>query len=172
MNINASGVVIKTVAKEDRSKLGKLRVEAHDAMNAVMLLTPEEIASAGLNPDDVTELRSVIEEYRQAVMFLKAAERMSDKLRQTVLSHGHTIASLLGEISAQGRRRARVSPERGDILDALTPIINYQTAPAKKARLTRVRNEEAAAEQGAEEPTKEPAKAKAFEEDAPVSVAG
>ena len=107
MNIDATAVAIKPVAIEDRRKLLKLREDAESAVEAVMLLSPDAIARAGINPDDVEELRENIVEHRRVLMFLRAAERMADKLRQTALSRGHDIALLLGEISAQGRRRAK-----------------------------------------------------------------
>ncbi|WP_050433162.1 hypothetical protein [Chondromyces crocatus] len=141
MHIDARGVNLKTVAVEDRRSVLKLRDDSDAALERVMLLTPEEVTRAGLNPDDVDRLRSQILERRRVMQFLKASERMTDKLWQTSLAYGHTIAGLLGEIAAQGRRRARLSPDRSDILDALLPLIRYQSAPARKAHRTRTRNE-------------------------------
>ncbi|WP_156338360.1 hypothetical protein [Chondromyces crocatus] len=141
MHIDARGVLLKAVHVENRSKILKLRGEAEEVMEAILLLTPDDIAQAGLHPDDIDDLRALILEHRRAMRFFKAAERMADKLRQTTLAHGHEIAGRISEIAAQGQRRARRSPERSGILDALMPLIRYQAAPAKRSWVTRLKNQ-------------------------------
>ncbi|EYF06384.1 Hypothetical protein CAP_1914 [Chondromyces apiculatus DSM 436] len=141
MHIDASGVVVKYVANADMRRALKLRDQYERAMNNLMILTPSQIDRAGLNPEDVTRIRSRITEYHTVMMFLMASRQMTENLQQTIFVLGHEIAASIGEITAQARRRAKVSPNRGEILNALSPLIEYHTAPAKKARATRLKNE-------------------------------
>ena len=140
MHIDASAVTLVAVADEEVPRMLKLRDGSEGAMNNIMLLKPEQIAKAGLHPDDIARLRSHIEQHREVKMFVDASRRMTDRLEQTLQHHGHEIAALFGEIASQGRRRARVSPHRNAILDALAALLTYQTAPAKKAVATRGKN--------------------------------
>ena len=141
MHIDASGVVVRYVDDADMRKVLKLRDQYERAMNNIMILTDTQIDRAGLNPDDVTRIRARVTEYHTVMMFLEASRQMTENLQQTIFVLGHEIAASIGEITAQGRRRAKVSPNRGEILNALTPLIEYHTAPAKKARATRLKNE-------------------------------
>ncbi|EYF04448.1 Hypothetical protein CAP_4416 [Chondromyces apiculatus DSM 436] len=190
MHIDARGVLLKYVDGADLSKVLKLRNHHDRAMNNIMVLTEAQIELAGLNEGDVERLRARITEYRTVLMFLAAAQQMTDNLQQTVYVLGHDIAAAIGEITAQARRRAKVSPDRGEILNALNQVIDYQLAPAKKGKLTRKAKKEAAEGSGkpetpapsGDEPGKSGAaapkqagvrKAAAhWEDEGPVSVAG
>lgn len=140
MHIDASTVVVQAMPDEDMPKALKLRADADSAMEVAMVLTQEQIRQAGLNEEDMTRLRQLIEEHRRVTTFLKASRRMTDKLEQTLFWHNHEIAALFGEVASQGERRARTSPHRKAILDSLGPVLEYQTAPAKKAAATRAKN--------------------------------
>lgn len=152
MHIDATAVPLHAVADEDIRRKVKLREGSDKAMANILRLTDEEVAQAGLNMDDVNRLRGWIGEYRLAAQFLDSAERMTEKLEQTTLCHGHEISLLIGEIASQARRRARQSPHRGAILDSLGDVLEYQSAPAKKAAATR----EQKAPQNGEEPQEAP----------------
>lgn len=137
MHIDATGITVLQVAADDTRKLIKIREGADKAMDNVLLLTPEQIAQAGLNTNDVAHLCARIAEYRNVTRFLEAAERMSSRLDQTAQRLGDEIGVLFGEIAAQARKRAQHSPDRGAILDGVKDLLEYQSAPAKKAVATR-----------------------------------
>lgn len=140
MNINAGTVVVQAMPNGDMPKALKLRADADSAMEVAMVLTQEQILQAGLNAEDMVRLRQLITEHRRVTKFLKASKRMTDLLEQTLFWHNHEIAALFGEIASQGERRARTSPHRKAILDSLGPVLEYQSAPAKKAAATRAKN--------------------------------
>ncbi len=139
MHIDATSIALRPVVNEDVNRLAKLRDGADKAMENVLLLSPSQIAQAGLNPSDVEHLRSCIADFHNVTKFLEASERMTDKLDQTAQSLGDEIAGLFGEIASQARRRAQRSPDRGAILEALRDLLDYQFGPAKKAVATRER---------------------------------
>ncbi|WP_050433340.1 hypothetical protein [Chondromyces crocatus] len=148
MHIDASSVVLKFVDDADLPRMLKLRDKVDKAMDNILVLTPAQIAQAGLNVDDMDRLRANISDYRKVSMFLAAARQMAENLQQTSFCLGHEIAAQIGEISSQARRRARVSPARGEILNALTHLIDYQVAPAKKGLATKAKAKKSS-EQGA-----------------------
>ncbi|EYF03834.1 hypothetical protein [Chondromyces apiculatus] len=189
-HIDASGVDMKYVDDADLQKMIKLRAHHDRAMNNIMVLTAAQIAQAGLNEGDVAHLRTQITEYREVMMFLVASRQLTENLQQTVHVLGHEIAAHIGEITAQARRRAKVSPDRGEILNALNQVIDYQLAPSKKANLTKLRaKREAESGSGAPAPAQDKpgtskmaaaktsgpngmTRAAVAEEEAPLSAAG
>ncbi len=145
--IDASDVAAVDLTVDQVRKARKLRLGADKAIAAVLRLTPQQIAHAGLSVDVIAQLGDSHQRHQRAAQLRGPAEKLAELMYETEIDCGHKISLLLGEIAAQARRRAERDPKGDEILAALDELLAYQYGPANKAAATREKNAKLEAEQ-------------------------
>lgn len=139
-SIDVSDLALIDITTEDIASFVKFHDGSGLALDNAERLKAEEIARAGINPDDFQHLLVLITEYRRADKVLPAAEKLVELLSETKLERAHRISLLFGEICAQARRRAERDPKGGEILGPLQDLLDYQYGPARQAAATKAKN--------------------------------
>lgn len=120
-------------------KFVKVREGVAKAIGALQRLDADQIERAGLNAHDVTRAIEIGERYRRIEAMIPAAQKLVEMLDETRAAQGHDLATLLGEIASQARRRGQRDPKGPEILGPLADLFDYQFGPAQKSAATRAK---------------------------------
>jgi hypothetical protein len=145
--IDASEVELIDLPGEKLPYLIKAREGFELAIEAVINLTPEQRARAGISEVDVVKMEKMALTRRRALAFQPAAEKLAEMADDTARFEAHRIGRLLSEFAAQARRRAEDDPESNDFMAALEKLFEYQFGPAVRAAKTRAAQADEAAEE-------------------------
>jgi len=135
--IDASGLDLVDVTPDQMMKFVKVRDGVAKAIGALKRLDAAQIERAGLNTNVVQRAIEVGETYHRIEGMIPAAEKLVEMLDETRASQGHELATLLGEIASQARRRGQRDPKGPEILGPLEDLFSYQFGPAQKSAATR-----------------------------------
>jgi len=152
LSIDASDIPVVDMTPEQIQKASKLRDGADAAIENVLLLTPQQLSRAGINPDDVARLGDLYQERKRAMSLRPAVDKLSELLYESTIDRGHKISLLLGEMTAQARRRAEHEPNGDEILAPMETVLEYQYGPATRAALTKKKAAEAKQTEAKEPP--------------------
>lgn len=141
MSIDASDIVPVDLTPEQIYRKTKVRTGFSKAVSTLSRLSPEQIQMGGISADEVKRALDLKTQFDRCEELLPAAEKLVELLRETRLEYGHQIAIILGEITAQARRRADRDPKAVEILGPLSDLLEYISAPALKAIKTRTKND-------------------------------
>ncbi len=135
--IDASDVPVVDLTPEQIRKALKLRNGAEKAIDAILRLTPQQIARAGISADAIAQLGDMQEQHKRVRQLRGPCDKLAELMYETDIDCGHKISLLLGEIASQARRRAARDSNGDEILAPLDDLIAYQYGPATKAAVTR-----------------------------------
>lgn len=141
--IDARKLRVKHLTAEQKKKLVRLRAGALPALQRVLQLTPEQLTAAGISASEVTRAGALVAEYAYAEELLKPTSKLAEMVLETKLDRGDQLAYLITELCSQIRRRVERGQLSAEILGAVEELLEYQLAPAHKARLTRTRRAKA-----------------------------
>jgi len=140
LHIDASGLGLIDITPEQMNKLIKVRDSIVKAVANLKRLSPEQIERAGLNPSDVKRAIEIGEHLEKLIVMIPAVDKLAEMLFETRATRGHELATLLGEIAAQARRRGQRDPNGSEILGPLDDLFAYQYGPGQKGAATRAKN--------------------------------
>jgi hypothetical protein len=139
LSIDASDVNAVDITPDKIAELIKFRADVGKALANIIRLTPEQMERAGMNEKDVQRARALIAEHQRCEELLPAAEKLAELLYETKLDRANQISLIMGELVSQARRRAERDANGSEILGPLADLLEYQSAPAKKAVATRTK---------------------------------
>jgi hypothetical protein len=137
LHIDASAVPVIDLLPEQIPKLSKLRDGYDEAVDAIASLTPQAAARAGIHTDEIARAVELAAEIKTLDVFVPAADKLAELMRETRLERGHQLAGILTEAAAQARRRAERDPNGAAILAPLEDLLDFQYGPAAKANVTK-----------------------------------
>jgi len=135
--IDASDVDLVDITPERIRELSKLRDGYEKAIQNVVELNSDAVTKAGLNPTEIQRLSMLATKNAYLGELHAAAEKLTELLKETRLETRHEIATLLGEMAAQTRRRADRATNGAEILGPLAALLEYQSRAAKQAAATK-----------------------------------
>lgn len=137
--IDARKLRVNQLTTDQKKKLARLRAGALPALQRVLQLTPEQLTAAGISASEVTRAGALVADYAYAEELLGPTNKLAEMVLETKLDRGDQLAYLITELCGQIRRRVERGQLSAEILGAVEELLEYQLAPAHKARLTRTR---------------------------------
>jgi hypothetical protein len=119
------------------AELSKLRQGHEIAVESVVSATPAVLKRAGISADEVQDLATAFAVIQRIDEVLPAVEKLVELLRETRLVRGHDVATRLGEMAQQVKRRADRAADGHEIAAPFEALSTYQSAPAVKAAATK-----------------------------------
>jgi hypothetical protein len=138
-HIDASELSLVDLTPEAMHRFIKVRDGIDKAVASLKRLDSGQIERAGLNAGDVARAIAIAEQHGKIDAMIPAAEKLAEMLMETRAARGHELATLLGEIASQARRRGERDAKGPEILGPLAELLAYQYGPAQRSAATRAK---------------------------------
>ncbi|MFT3765811.1 MAG: hypothetical protein QM820_09870 [Minicystis sp.] len=137
MAVDASDVTPVMLTNEQIKQFTKVRPGFAKAVDAVIMLSPEQRQLLGITDADVTQAADLKAQVARIDEVEGPAEELVHRLRSTRIDRCHRIGVILHGAAATARHRADRDPAAAEALGALNDLIAYVSEPGEKAAVTR-----------------------------------
>ena len=139
MAVDASDVTPTLLTAEQISNFTKVRPGFMKAVDALLMLAPEQRQSLGITDGDVNEAADLKVQIARLEELEGPAQEMARRLHSTRLDRCHRLGVILHGAAAAARRRADRDPEAAEVIGALNDLVTYVSEPSEKAAITRAK---------------------------------
>jgi hypothetical protein len=137
LSIDVTDLTVYDLTSEQINAKTKLRPGFEKAVECLGRLTPDQVKQVGLSADEIDRSGALMTQYNRAHEVLPAARKLVELLCETKIETGHQIGIILSGSASHVRHRAERDAKAAEVMGALADLLNYVSAPAKKAAATR-----------------------------------